>query len=73
MMNSKLSTILSLAFFYLMVSDVPTANAITCPSLNCNLNYAMNDTNQCFSHSGDDPVTKIKVQKCKDPLEMCAV
>ena len=33
----------------------------------------MNETNKCFLHSGDDPVTKIKIQQCKDPLQFCMI
>ena len=33
----------------------------------------MNDTNKCFEHSGDDPVTKIKIQPCKNKKDVCPV
>lgn len=33
----------------------------------------MNDSNVCFKHSANDPVTDIKVQKCENSSEKCFV
>ena len=46
---------------------------IKCPKFSCNSDQDMNDTNVCFKHSGNDPVTSISVQKCENASEKCFV
>jgi hypothetical protein len=31
----------------------------------------MNETEKCFRHSGNDPVTKIKLQQCESSKKKC--
>ena len=44
-----------------------------CPEFNCDNNQELNETNTCFEHSADDPVTSIKVQQCLNPEEKCYI
>ena len=47
--------------------------ANSCPAFSCNVDQSMNDTNTCFKHSGNDPVTEIKIFKCENSSEKCFV
>lgn len=55
------------------IQPVNAQDKTVCPKFSCNQDQVMNDSNQCFKHSANDPVTEIKVQKCENSSEKCYV
>lgn len=70
---SLLSICFTLCLLVLAQSNKKKPVGPQCPEFNCDGNEKLNETNTCFSHSADDPVTSIEVQRCLNPAELCFI
>ena len=63
-MSNSISNILHIGGL-LLLTLVPSVLTQSCPNIQCtSIDGTMNSNNYCLQHSGDIPVTNIKLRPC---------